>query len=192
MKNKQNLYAYSRVYNIEPTLEYKQTEHYFHLIRWLVRLTNCQSYLELGIEYGTTIQEIKNIVPKCVGVDPTVFEIMNKGNIEFYQMKTDDFFKQNKETFDIILIDGDHNFEQVKKDFNNSLKILNQFGIILLHDTDPMINELTETQYCGDAYKIIDYISKKKDLNIITLPIHESGLTLVMRKEDRRINNFKK
>lgn len=192
MKNKHDLYGYSRVYGIEPTLEYKQTEHYSNIIKWLVRLTNCQNYLELGVEYGTNIQEIKNIVDICVGVDINVVDIVDKGKIEFYQMTTDEFFKQNKRNFDIIFIDANHEFEQVKKDFNNSLKILNKYGIIILHDTDPIIEELLDPKYCHDSYKIIDYISKKKDINIITFPIQETGMTFVMRKNDRRVNNFLK
>ena len=190
MKEKKNLYGYSRVYNIESTIDYKQTEHYSNMIKWIVKLTNCQTYLELGVEYGTNIHEIKNIVNTCVGVDINVSEILDKGNIEFYQMTTDDFFLQNKRKFDIIFIDANHEFNQVKKDFNNSLKILNKYGIIILHDTDPIVKELVTPNHCNDCYKIVDFISKKKDLNIITFPIQETGMTFVMRKDDRRVNEF--
>lgn len=190
IENKQNLYAYSRVYNILSVIEYRQTEHYSNLLKWIVNLTNCQSYLELGVEYGTNITEIKDIVKICVGVDINIIETLNKGKIEFYQMTTDEFFLQNLKTFDIIFIDANHNFEQVKKDFENSLKILNKFGIIILHDTDPIIEDLLTSNHCDDCYKIIDYISAKNDLNIITFPIQETGMTFVMRKNDRRINNF--
>lgn len=182
-------YGYSRVYNIESTLNYKQTEHYFNLIKWFVKLTNCQSYLELGVEYSTNIQEIKKLVKKCVGVD--INDIPNKDGIDFYQITTDNFFKQNKEFFDIVFIDANHNFSQVKKDFNNSLKVLNEYGIIILHDTDPIIEELLAPHYCSDSYKIINYItSKYPTLNIMTFPIHETGISFVMRKSDRRIKEF--
>jgi len=186
--NKLNLYAYSRVYNIPFTLQYKKTEHYNSIIKSIIKLTNCQSYLELGVEYGENIMEIKDSVKLCVGVD--INPISNIDKVVFYQMTTDEFFYKNKNTFDVIFIDANHNFEQVKKDFNKSLKILNQYGIIILHDTDPMIEELTDSNYCHDSYKIVDYILSKRKLNIITLPIQETGMTFVMRKEDRRINNF--
>lgn len=185
MKDPKKLYGYSRVYNIEPTLKFKQTEHYSSFIKWLVRFTNCRNYLELGVEYGLNIQEIKTLVDLCVGVD--INDIQDKEGIDFYQMTTDEFFKKNKKNFDIIFIDANHKFEQVQKDFDNSLKILNKFGIIILHDTDPIIEELMGDSYCSDSYKIVDYISKKKNLNIITLPIQETGMTLVMRKSDRRV-----
>jgi hypothetical protein len=189
MTDKKDLYGYSRVYDIPSTLEYKKTEHYSNLIKWLVKLTNCQSYLELGVESGSNIREIENFVNLCVGVDINELNT-EKNNIEFFQMPTDDFFKNNQRKFDIIFIDADHTFEQVKKDFDNSLMILNKYGVIILHDTDPMIEELLEPHYCNDSYKIIDYISSKKTLNIVTLPIQETGMTIVTRKKDRRINNF--
>lgn len=188
--DKSVLYGFSRVYNIDYVKNYKQTEHYSNLIKWIVKLTNCQNYLELGLEYGTTIQEIKNYVNLCVGVDMSVKEIINGENIEFYQLSTDEFFKNNNRNFDIIFIDADHNFNQVKKDFENSLKILNKYGIIILHDTDPIVKELLLPYHCSNAYQIVDYISQKTDLNIITLPIQETGLTLVMRKNDRRVFDF--
>lgn len=185
---KKDIYAYSRVYDISSTLKYKKTNHYSNLIKWLIHLTNCKSYLELGVEYGENINNIKNEVDICVGVD--IKDNFNTDSIEFYKMKTDDFFKQNDKKFDIIFIDADHNFESVKKDFENSLNILNRYGIIIIHDTDPIIVELTNEKYCNNSHKIVDYINTKKDLNIITLPIQETGLSLIMRKNDRRIFNF--
>jgi len=182
-----DIYAYSRVYDIPSTLEYKKSEHYKNLISWIVKLTNCQSYLELGVEYGENIQEIKKIVKKCVGVD--INEISNLENIDFYKMTTDEFFSINNNTFDIIFIDASHEFNQVKNDFNNSLNILNKYGIIILHDTDPITPELLSPLHCNDSYRIIDYIELEynESLNIITLPIQETGMTFVMRKNNRRI-----
>jgi predicted O-methyltransferase YrrM len=185
-----DIYAYSRVYDIKQTLEYKKTEHYTNFIKWLIKLTNCKSYLELGIEYGINIENIKNEVDICVGVD--IKDEFNTDGIEFYKMTTDDFFKENNKNFDIIFIDANHDFKQVKKDFDNSLKILNKYGIIIIHDTDPIIEYLTRKEHCNDSYKIIDYLNEKEDLNIINLPIQETGLTLIMRKNDRRIFNFLK
>lgn len=186
--NTDDKYGYSRVYDIGSTLKYTKTPHYNNIIKWLVILTNCKNYLELGVEYGLNINEIKDMVDLCVGVDINKPE--NIEGVDFFEMETDNFFKINKKKFDIIFIDANHNYTQVKIDFNNSLNILNKFGIIIIHDTDPITQELTESNYCHNSYKIVDYVSKNKELNIITLPIQETGLSLVMRKNDRRINNF--
>ena len=191
-ENLENKFAYSRVYDIQSTLQYKKTEHYSNLIKWLVKLTNCQKYLEIGVSTGDNIYEIRYEVDFCECVD-TVDNLSNKDKIKFNLESSDNFFVKNSNIYDIIFIDGDHSFEQVKVDFENALKVLNKYGIIILHDTDPIEEFLLQASYCNDSYKIVDYIYENhSELNIITLPIHETGLSLVMRKSDRRIYNFLK
>lgn len=152
----------------------------------ITKAISCESYLELGLYLGNTINMINTIVPRCVGVDIIPVDI--KG--EFFLGTTDEFFEQNIDTFDVIFIDAEHKFESVEKDFNNSLKILNKYGIIFIHDTDPISKEYTTTGYCGDSYRLVDFINKRQDLSVITLPILETGMTIVNRKYDRRVLNY--
>lgn len=56
----------------------------------------------------------------------------NINNIHLYIDGSDDFFKENKETFDAIIIHGDHAYEQASKDLKNSLKCINKGGIIFM------------------------------------------------------------
>ena len=44
------------------------------------------------------------------------------------------FFSNNFETFDLIFVDGDHSSHQVKLDIENSWKVLNKGGYLLLDD----------------------------------------------------------
>lgn len=160
-----------------------------NIIFELVKNSNCQKYLELGIYDGTCISKIANVVNKAVGVDIKKFH--NYDNFIFIESTTDNFFISNTDTFDIIFIDADHNYESVKKDFENSLKILNKHGIIFLHDTDPMYKYLNDPGYCGDSYKMINYIKDNHpELNIINLPISEAGLTIINRIDDQRHLNY--
>lgn len=162
---------------------------YKYIIGEIVKYSNCITYIELGVYFGDSLQYIYPLVDRAIGVDITDRRIDKIG--EFYQMSTDDFFKSFKDTADIIFIDADHNAESVIRDFENALKILNKFGIIFIHDTDPKTHEFTQPGFCCDSYKVIDYLFEKHpELNILTLPISDAGLTLVMRKEDRRIFNF--
>lgn len=162
-----------------------------NLIVQIVKMMGCNKYLELGIYDGFTISKVKSVCDYCVGVD--VKDLRRFHNFEFRLSTTDDFFKNNKEIFDIIFIDADHNFESVKKDFINSLSILNKFGLILLHDTDPMTEFYCQPGYCGDSYKMIDWIpANYPDLNVIALPITQAGLTIVNRKNDRRVLDYLK
>jgi len=183
-------YAYGVFNSMNFISDYKNVGIYSEMIQILVRLTNCKIYLELGVSDGNNIRMIRDHVDKCVGVD-VVDLLPDKNNIEFNLMSTDDFFMRNLETFDIIFIDANHNWQYVRRDFENSLKILNEFGVIILHDTDPIVLELISSEYCSDSYHINDYIqSNHPELNIITLPICDMGLTFVMRKLDKRISKF--
>ena len=51
-----------------------------------------------------------------------------------YKSTADNFFINNKKSFDIIYIDGLHKYYQVKKDLNNALKYLKKDGIIICDD----------------------------------------------------------
>ena len=54
--------------------------------------------------------------------------------VKFFRLSSDNFFKQNKFFFDIIYIDGSHFANDVKKDFIQSIKILNKNGLIIFDD----------------------------------------------------------
>jgi hypothetical protein len=154
----------------------------------LVIATKCISYLELGLYTGETFEKVYIHVKNCVGVD--IKDLRNNKIGEFYQTTTNDFFSKNKTTFDVIFVDADHRFENVKCDLENSLKVLNKRGIIILHDTDPTDKKYLADGYCSDSYKINDYLKEKSDIMFITLPIGSEGLTLIKRFNDRKVLEF--
>ena len=101
------------------------------IISTFVKLMGCNKYLELGIWDGQNINEISKHCEYCVGVDINS-EYIKYFNYKLKIMDTDTFFQENTDFFDIIFIDANHDFEFVQKDFDNSLKILNEFGIIFI------------------------------------------------------------
>jgi len=68
--------------------------------------------------------------------------VANSKKMELYRMTSDDFFQDNKlnfkgyvkQTFDFIYIDGDHRYSQQRRDFENSILVLNKNGIVCGHD----------------------------------------------------------
>jgi hypothetical protein len=151
----------------------------------MISLLKPQSYLELGLYMGETFEKVCPIVYDCVGVD--IKDVRENKNVgQFYQMTTTAFFSINKKTFDVIFIDADHSYENVLSDLKNSLTVLNSFGTIFLHDTDPIDQSYHACGYCGDAYKVIDNMYEL-GLDAITFPISNEGVTVVRRKEDRRV-----
>lgn len=163
---------------------------YTPLIAKVVELTSCQSYLELGVSEGLNMHEITKYCNKCIGVD-IIDGRKHREGFEFILKTTDEFFKDFHNKIDIIFIDADHHFEQVRVDFVNSLNCLSKHGIIFLHDTDPVEQKYLHELACGDSYKMHDWIKENyPELDIITLPITIAGLTMVNRDKDRRVLNF--
>lgn len=160
-----------------------------HFIAELVKQINCKVYLELGVYDGLTMSLVSPHVSRLIGVDIKDVRTFRGG--EFHLETTDSFFTHFTDPVDVIFIDADHNFESVKKDFVNSLNILSEFGMIILHDTDPMEEMYLEPRYCGDSYKMDNWIRENyKDLDVMTLPLTQAGLTLVKRSGDKRVNKF--
>jgi len=58
----------------------------------------------------------------------------NYSNIYKYKDYSDNFFLKNKNTFDVIYVDGHHLAEQVYKDAVNSWKFLNSNGLLIFDD----------------------------------------------------------
>ena len=95
------------------------------VINHLIEKYKYKTYLEIGIaDRDLNFNQIK--APFKIDVDP-------RCDCE-YKMTSDDFFKQNGKTFNIIFIDGLHVEEQVTKDILNSLEALSFGGTIVVHD----------------------------------------------------------
>jgi len=90
------------------------------------------TYLEIGLDSGICRDNIKVATENKTTVDPSD-KTMNPTHL----MTSDAFFEQNKETFDVIFIDGLHHGGQVLKDIENSLLVLNEGGTIFCHDMLP-------------------------------------------------------
>lgn len=118
------------------------------LLNFLAEKYDLQRYLEIGIQVPElNFHKIK--CPSKVGVDPAItpeFK-MNAGNgYNLFRLTSDDYFAisdKNGNKFDLVFIDGLHTAEQVKKDFENALKVLSPGGFIVLHDCNPLKEEHT-------------------------------------------------
>lgn len=68
---------------------------------------------------------------KTPGVDRTLSE---HNNFTFIQAAFATFFQKNKDTFDLIYIDGTHTYEPAIQDIRNSLPVIKRPGIVCGHD----------------------------------------------------------
>ncbi|AWW50330.1 class I SAM-dependent methyltransferase [Polynucleobacter paneuropaeus] len=142
-----------------------------------------QSYLEIGVQEGITFNKIHKI-PYKVAVDP-VFRLEYKKyeseNVKFFETTSDIFFQTNEIKFDIIFLDGLHEFKQTLRDFINALEFSHEKTIIIIDDVYPndiyssLVGKNLDSDYCyslrshfhpesrdgrwhGDVYKVIAFI----------------------------------
>lgn len=150
------------------------------LLNFLVERYKLKSYLEIGVHTrAINFDKIRCKYKVCV--DPAVSAMAD------FEGTSDDFFKANTETFDLIFIDGLHHADQVKKDFDNSLKVLNPGGIIMLHDCSPALEKYTHVPrdskiWCGDVYKFAASLSSYDNIGFVTADF-DHGCTVVWKQE---------
>lgn len=127
----------------------------FDIINSFIQKYGYSHYLEIGVSNGDTFRNI-NIQHK-ESVDPAMGRY-NTAN-PTYKMTSDEFFEKYPEKkYDIIFIDGLHHSEQVDKDIRNSINVLNENGVIILHDCNPTSEEeqlvpRETTRWLGDVWK---------------------------------------
>jgi hypothetical protein len=108
------------------------------------------AYLEIGCARNALFDSIACL--NKVGVDP-----MAGGT---HRMTSDEYFLACDQTFDIIFIDGLHEYTQVARDFRNAFNHLSEGGYILFHDMLPRnwieanIPILLEGPWVGDVWKL--------------------------------------
>ena len=157
--------------------------HHSDIIADIAKVYEPEVYVELGLFEGETWNKVLPHAGKSVGVD--VVDRNIKGGTIHIQT-TDEFFKHFDETIDMAFIDADHCFESVLRDFKNVSKLLSPQGVIMLHDTDPESDKLFDKGYCGDAYKMVDWLQNNEEYNSVTIPVREAGLTIVTKKNNTR------
>ena len=143
-------------------ISYNENEKWFcnnlnYLNNYFNKIDNIEKILEIGSYEGRSAIFFLKTFPfskiSCIdtrrGSDEhsnynfNVIEQNFDKNIFFYQKNqrlkkikdtSNNFFKKNSENFDLIYVDGDHASEQVSLDINNSWKILNKGGFLILDD----------------------------------------------------------
>jgi hypothetical protein len=183
------------------------------VVQKIIDNTKAKTYLEIGVLAGDTFLRIK--IKNKWGVDPN-FEIeslkkiryyfKNPFNIfsEYFNMDSDTFFAKEDARLagcgvDVALIDGLHTFSQSLKDVENTLKYLNENGVIILHDCNPSseaaaipAQSISEVQkinppgfngvWNGDVWKTIAYLRvTRKDLRVFVLDC-DFGLGIITKE----------
>ncbi len=185
-----------------------------YVISEIVAKKCAKTYLEIGVREGECFLRIN--ARKKIAVDPQMeipfrkkrkFIFRNINNLfnRYVNLTSDDFFKNvqnylggNK--LDVVFIDGLHTYEQSLRDVENSLKYINDDGIIIMHDCNPMTEEAaypaSSTQegehrnipgftgeWNGDVWKTVVHLrSLRSDLDVFVLDC-DQGLGVITKQK---------
>lgn len=142
-------------------------------------------YLEIGIEYGQTFLTTHFNTKVGVDPDPKFTDDKLKSSWSVNKLTSDDFFHSqfksdndvsSENKYDAIFIDGMHQSDYFLRDLNNSIRLLNNGGTILVDDVLPLnYNEQLRVpkkhyyengilkygeEWTGDIWKVIYYLLK--------------------------------
>jgi hypothetical protein len=140
-----------------------------------IKLFNVNRYLEIGFGDGVNFIEMPVDYKVCISpIHPQEpqFNLINRvsDRIKFYNDKSEIVFETFKEDpFDLIFIDGMHEYTHVIDDIYSCLNFLNPNGIIIVHDVNPinkpdyMSNKLETPglEWCGDVWKSVIHVASE-------------------------------
>jgi len=192
-----------------------------NVIQEIIDRKKAKTYLEIGVRAGDAFLKIK--ATHKLGVDPNFvisptkkfrYYFKNPYNLfnKYFDMESDTFFVQEKlrlseHGLDVVFIDGLHTFSQSLKDVQNALRYLNNNGVIVLHDCNPLseaaafpavsIDEVQKINppgfdgiWNGDVWKTIVYLrSTRKDLRVFVLDC-DFGLGIITKKRPENMLNY--
>ena len=167
----------------------QRKQEFRDLIFELVLLFKPYTYCEIGVKRGYVFNYIAPHVSRAVAVDIAPFRGIRKGgNTLHYQMSSLDFVKewgkQSNTKIDLLFIDADHRCKQVLEDLGAMHNFVPECtGLILLHDTYPIREELLIDSRCSDAWKAAKFIRQElnKVYEIVTLPGPQAGLSIIRK-----------
>ena len=195
-----------------------------NIIQQLINTIAAKTYLEIGVRNANIIHRIQ--APTKIGVDPAISfskKMMIKkrlGLLDFnmIEVESDVFFSQyaNKllspQGIDVAFVDGLHEYQQAFRDVNNCLQYLNDGGVIIMHDCNPLnyagaypikksFDELAELVkagqipgwnncWNGDVWKALVRLRiEHNDLSIFTLDL-DWGLGIITKGSGEQIQNL--
>lgn len=138
-----------------------------YVLNHLAEKYKLKRYLEIGVQNPTqNFDKINCEYKVCVDPDPKAHATFIETSDKFFSRGMNNelnFFNP----FDLIFIDGLHTAEQVRKDFDNALRVISPNGFIVLHDCNPEKEEHTivprpteRGHWNGDVYKFAIGIDK--------------------------------
>jgi len=177
------------------------------LIKSLIKKRNYKHYLEIGVFNGHILFRIPSTVK--IAVDPAFrFSWLRKwGKIllkphnlrnRYYRKTSDSFFLEdasrilNGKKIHIALIDGMHEYAYALRDVENTLRYLDDNGVIIMHDCNPVSADAAATfdewkakkpgtPWNGDVWKTIMHLRcSRSDVRVFVIDC-DHGLGIITK-----------
>ena len=159
------------------------------ILNFLIEKKKYTTYLEIGVQYGHNFTDINLPRQNKTSVDIQK-QILDFDYVLDYEMTSDKFFQQNKNKYDLIFIDGDHEYKQSYQDVLHSLDCLNPNGTIVCHDCYPTFEELSMPNRMGTVYKtILNLRMNRPDLNVCVVNT-DCGCGIITRNFQQNASNI--
>jgi len=167
-------------------------------------------YLEIGVESGDVFTRAH--AARRIGVDPIpprprIVRAANEHSAEYFQQRSDDFFREQHESLvvsgiDVAFVDGLHTYQQVYADVLHCLRYLTRDGVILVHDCNPPNEDCTvidtleiashspkthnlSRPWTGDVWKAIVRLRSEHDSLHVCVLDTDYGIGVVTRGENK-------
>lgn len=141
-------------------------------------------YLEIGCDKNNLFSSVP--VSYKVGVDP-----VSGGTI---RCTSDEFFLANREIFDVVFIDGLHEYAQVRRDVLNALEVVPVGGYVVLHDMLPSnwveqhVPNISPAAWTGDVWKQAFELANTPGLEFSIIKI-DHGVGVLRKLSNVQLSN---
>jgi hypothetical protein len=139
------------------------------------------TYVEIGVFRGDCLAAVIPVAEQAHGVDVRFDRLAcDVRGARLWATTSDDFFaRYDGPAPDVIFVDGDHSYEQARKDTLNALELLADHGCLFLHDSWPVFHAATDAT-CGEVHRVVAELKQDPALEVATIR-RWPGLSLVTR-----------
>lgn len=175
-------------------------QEYMDFMAELTTKRPIRNYLEVGVHIGRMLSRIT--ADYADAVDPS-FQLTHnvallKKRLTLHQCTSDEFFARAApaEPYDLVFLDGLHQFEFLLRDFYNAERLCSPQSLIVMHDCFPLTEAMAERDpavcaargastpyggaWTGDVWKVLPILQRyRPDLKVVCLNCEPTGLVCV-------------
>lgn len=177
----------------------------YKIINFFGQNYDCQAYLEIATSTtGHYFSKIdRNIFSTTERLLYNISSEYSDGfNIDYHQtsLQTSSLFHELQtlgKKYDVILVDPWHSYECSLRDIENAFKLLNDNGVIVVHDCNPREKNWISPTYktggwMGQTYlAFIDFVHSRKDLEYCVVD-SDYGCGIIRKKTPNSITQLEK